>query len=168
MEKKAKRKNKKAVSTVIVTVLLIVLGMAIAALIFRFALNTLQNAQNEGANSASKAECLDKFQIQFQGCFDIDKNEIYLDIINNKEPLPENSLISLESDTTRILMPFGPTTSLTSGDSISMTLSPSVTLSNFNLKKIKIVPVYNSKGTQVLCNELDTIAISECTTTPAP
>lgn len=158
-------KNKRALSEVITTVLLIVVGLAAATLIFAFARQTLQNAQNEGANTASKTECLEKFQFQVQGCFNTTKNEIYLDIINTKELLPENSLISLESGTTRILMPFGPTTKITSGDSISLTITPSVALNEFNLKKVKIIPVYSSKGTQVLCDQLDSLAISECTTT---
>jgi len=160
-------KDKRGVSAVIIAVLLILLTLTVASTVFIYSKNLLRNVQKDSATALAQTECPKKFSMQIDGCFNLASNQIHMDIVNLKDEIPAGSLISLESDYTKVLMQLYsyPPKILGAGQSDSITINASeigLNLAAFGLKKIGIVPIFMVKDARVLCDELGTIDIAEC------
>lgn len=160
-------KNKKGLSTIVITVLLILLSLSVASIIYAYGRGTLATAQKEGAISLARSECPKAYEVQIAGCFNKTSNTINVDLINLKNDLPYGTLISLQNDRTKILTLFNPDFTnqdpIKAGEGRSVTITPNeVDLAQFNLKKIKLVPLYLTNGIKVMCDELSEVDVTEC------
>jgi hypothetical protein len=159
-------KNKRALSTLIVTVLLTLLVLGAGSLIFVYSKNILNNAQKDAISTRAQAECPKMYNIELTGCFDKDQNTIKIDIINLNEDIPAGSLLSLESDKTKILTlldPIPPFEGILKGAGKSIEIKPvEVNFNTFNLEMIKIVPLFIIDNNRVLCDSLESVEVQEC------
>jgi len=160
--------NKKGLSGIIITVLLILLTLSIAGMVALFSSNFLDDIKRDGASTLSRTECPKKFGVQLQACYNQEDNSINLSVINLKEAIPTGSLLALESSSTRILTLIiaEPTTNpliLDLGQSRTMKINPAgLNFSAFQPKIARVVPVYSVEGIRVLCDELEEVEITKC------
>jgi hypothetical protein len=159
------KKNKRGLSTLIVTVFLVLLTLSIASIIYMYSKNMLSNAGKEGVTALAKTECPKKYSIELNACLNKSENSLHIDVINLQENISAGTILSLESDTTKILT-FLDTENyngLAQGQGNSVVIKPRMNLTEFNLKNIRLMPVFTVDNIRVLCEDLDEIAIQECT-----
>lgn len=159
------KNNKRGLSEVVTVVLLIVLSLAIVSIIFLYSNDLLNNAKKEGAKTLANTECEKRYNFQVAGCLNKSTDTIYLDIVNLNENLTAGTIIALKSTTTKILTFLDPIElgTLATGDAKSLKVNPiDINFTQFGLKRIQILPVFESDGIRVLCDNLNEIDINEC------
>jgi FlaG/FlaF family flagellin (archaellin) len=168
------KKNKKAVSAVITTILLVLLAIAIAAIIYASSKSFIQNMQKDSAIKMAKEQCGKRFNVELAACYKLPvlpstTSTINLDLINLKETIPAGSSIILNNGLEERIIPLEGVAfteqEITQGVGKSLTLTIDNTqldLATFAPKTIKFVPVFTYKNERVLCNEIPEIDIKAC------
>ena len=159
-----KMKSKRAISDIIVTVLLVLTAIIVATIIFAFGRSFISNSS--GSEIISKESCNNKFNFQFSGCYSLSDNIINIDIVNFKQDIPAGSLIALDSGRSKILtLLYQERKTLSQGQASSIVINASlirIDLSSFDLKKIAIVPVLRSNASTVLCDNIAAVDVTKC------
>jgi hypothetical protein len=157
-------RNKKAISDIVVTVLLVLTAIIVGTLIFAFGRSFISNS--DGGETISKEVCAQKFNFQFSGCYNTVDNLINIDIVNFKQDIPAGSLISLDNGRSRVLtLLYQERKTLFQGQASSIILNASlvrIDLTTFDLKKIAIVPVLRNNASTVLCDNIAAIDVTKC------
>ena len=159
------KNNKRGLSEVITVVLLIVLALAITSTIFLYSRGMLGNAQKEGAKTLADAECAKRYNFQVAGCFNKSTDNLYLDIVNLNENLSAGTQIAFKSETTKVLTFMDPAAldDLATGNAKSITINPiEINFTSFGLKRVQILPIFETNGIRVLCDNLNEIDVKEC------
>jgi len=181
-----KLKNKKALSTVIMTVLLILLAVVVASIIFFSSKSFLSDVQKDSAIKMAEEQCGSKFNVQLAACYKINhpaspppqgpQDTIYLDLINLKETIPAGSSILLDNGFSKFTIPLDGinplstlSLSITQGEGKSLEVSiyqDKLKLSEYfnpnGKNTLKFVPVFTYNEERVLCNEIPEIDIKPC------
>ena len=160
-------KNKRGLSGVVITVLLLLLAIVIAGMIFAYSQGLLNTMKKSGVQTIANQECPRLYDFDYSACYYSSNSTINLEVINLKEDIPSGSLISLDFGPTKILtllyqtpdkiLKIGQSDSLViDGQIIGLDFSNSIPL------KIKIVPVFESNDVRVLCDNLNGVEITKC------
>ena len=158
-------KNKKGLSEVVTTVLLILLGIAIATIVIFYSRGMLNNAEKDGAASAAKDQCPKKYNLQIAACLNSTTNTLKIEVNNLKEELPPGSLISLIGERTTVLTLLDPldTTGFKIGEGRTVERNPvDINLTQFGLKRIKVIPLITISKTRALCEDFEEVVVESC------
>lgn len=161
--------SKKAVSEVIITTLMVLLVIVIAGMIYLSSSGFLDKMERESAVRLAKEQCPIRFNVELSACYinqaEGTPDEIHLDIINLKEPIPDGSQISLINNYQETLMPITDANiKLMQGESKSFVIETSLELTNYISEKMRLrfIPIFITSNQRVLCNEIPEIDINAC------
>lgn len=160
-----KRGNKKAVSTVIITVLLILLALTIAGIVYLSSKNFSEKLMRKNAQILAEMDCPTNFNFNLYACYNKAGNNIYIEINNLKEEIPEGSLIAIMSGADETLVPMNQMETVDEGGAASFTAEIPTTILNFQLttpEKLKIIPAFQYKSVRVLCEDTPEVELEEC------
>jgi len=167
----SKKKNKKAVSGVIITTLLVLLALIVGGMIYLSSSSFLDRMEKESAVRLAKEQCSTRFDVKLSACYVDnslpDTDEIHLDIINLKEDIPLGSQILLGNEQGQIFMPItalnSKETQIKEGEGRSIVIIlDTIELTNFNLERIRFVPIFITKDQRVLCEDIPEVDIGPC------
>jgi len=159
------KQDKKALSSVVMTVLLILLAVTIAGIIYYSSKAFIQNMQKDSAIKMAREQCSKKFNIELSACYRTSESKIYMDLINLKETIPSGSSILLDNKQSKVIVPLVDFNAHEIEQGYGTSLEVQLLfldLNEFKPETIKFVPVFVHKEERVLCNDFPEIVIKPC------
>jgi len=156
--------DKKAISALIATVLLIALVLAAFLTVSQFYRFIVGEKQKEASRQMAQLKCPENFNFLASACFNEtaeEDAELHLSILNTKEMVSSGSLVALKGEGTSMLIPLPPFSDVESAESLVTVLLYPKTL---KLQKIQLMPVLvlSELNARVICENFPDVEVKPC------
>jgi len=158
-------RNKRGLSQIITTILLLVAVLAIGAMIYYFSISFVSDSKKQTASTLAEMDCEKRFDFDISGCLKTTENKININIINLKDEIIPGTMLSLISKTEirNIQLPYPGQIELGKGRSMEINLNDyNLDINTLDIEKIKLMPVFEHEGARVLCEGFQEVNIGEC------
>lgn len=138
--------------------------MTIAAIIGVSSNQLLSQVQESSAKNLAQQECPDVYDFKLEGCYTSGGGvgQVELQVANLGEAIPSESQILLESGPKTFFVDLPQEVNITKGGGGTIKIEYN-TADLSDLKKVKLLPSLDLKGTTVLCENSPYLEINLCT-----
>jgi len=149
--------NKRGVTPVITTVLLVAIVLTLASIIVVSSMKLLDNLQDTSAREIVSGDCSEVYDFRIDAC--IDQSLIKLDIVNYMAELPIGTSLEIDNGAESIIQDLFLTESIPQGGAKHIDV-PFVSTSPIEIQLLS--PLKDDRGIEVLCSVIQPIKVEAC------